>query len=227
MGTERTPLQKLLLLVIAGLILAILAVGVDILVQQSTLAGKTTSIEERAQRVERLAEGSPTPDPLVTPTPDPTKVAVSPPIQIEIPNISVFAEVVPVGINEQKQMEVPADARKVGWYSLGIQPGEIGGSIMTAHYDTTTGKPAIFYNLRRLNPGDLIYVKMENQEELLFQVQDVVSHPVRTFPTELIYGDIADKQLILITCDGVWNPIDRDYSKRLVVFATLWKNNTL
>lgn len=224
---ERTLFQKLLLLVNVALILAILAVGVDILVQQSTLSGNKSTIEERTQRVERLFEASPSPSPLVTPTPDPTKVAVSPPVNIEIPNISVFAEVVPVGVDEKQQMEVPKDARKVGWYSFGVQPGEAGGSIMTAHYDTTTGKPGIFYNLRRLNSGDLIYVRMENQEELLFQVQDVVSHPVRTFPTELIYGDIPDKQLILITCDGVWNPIDKDYSKRLVVFATLWKNNTL
>ncbi len=227
MGTQRTPFQKLLLLVNVALVMAILATGVDILVQQSTLSGKKNTIAERTARVARLAEVTPSPSPLTTPTPDPTKVEVSPPAKIEIPNLGLFADVVPVGVDAQNVMEVPKDTKQVGWYSLGKKPGELGGAIMTAHYDTTTGKPAIFYNLRRLNPGDLIYVKMENQEELLFQVQDVVSHPTKTFPTDLIYGDIADKQLILITCDGVWNPLDKSYAKRLVVFATLWKNNTL
>lgn len=230
MHSQRTPFQRFLIMLNVTLVLLILAIGSDILVQQNVRTvrkiGRSIEIDESEPR--RIDEEVGTPFSLLpTATPPFRMVPVQKPVTIEIPSIQLFADIVNVGVTPTNVMEVPEDTRKVGWYSLGIRPGETGGAILTAHYDTPTGKPAIFYNLNALNPGDIIYLKMENQEELLFQVQEVLSAPVKTFPTDLIYGKIDDKKLILITCDGVWNPIEKSYSKRLAVFATLWENKTL
>lgn len=223
---QRTPLQKLLVVLNLTLVLLILAVGVDLLVAQNNLTGRKNSISERRSRIKQqevLAEVTPSP----TPTPLFPLINAAKPVSIEIPTIGLNASVLDVGVNAKNEIDVPEDATKVGWYQNGPKPGEIGGSILTAHYDTPSGKPAIFYNLRAVNRGDLIFVKMENDKELLFQVQDVISEPLKTFPTDLVFGRYDTKELILITCDGVWNPLEKTYSKRLVVFATLWQNNTL
>lgn len=216
-------MQKALFALNFVLVLAILAAGLDILVEQSTLTRRVSTVAQRIERLEQIETSTPAPtlDPAI-PRIEPTR-----PSQIEIPSIGVFANVIDVGVTPDNAMDVPEDTSTVGWYKHGKKPGEVGGAIMTAHYDTPTGKPAIFNSLRNVKEGDLIFVRMENGEEIFFQVQDLISEPTATFPTELIYGDIEDKQLILITCDGVWNPIERSYSKRLVVFATLWENRTV
>lgn len=222
---QRTPLQKILIVFNLLLVFLIIAVGLDVLVAQNNRsAAETSTTAEKAIEKIEIAQNTPAPTPII---PIEQRIQTTPPNNIEIPSIGLNAKVVNVGVTADNTMEVPHDATQVGWYELGIKPGDTGGAIMTAHYDTTTGKQAVFYNLRKLKPGDIIYVKMEDGKELLFQVTDLLSEPVKSFPTELIFGNFPDKKLILITCDGVWNPIEKNYSKRLVVYATLWENNTL
>lgn len=222
---RRTPFQRLLIFFNLLLVFLIIAIGLDVLVLQNNRSESETSttLEEKIQRVE-IAKTTPIPTPIV---PEEERIRTTPPNKIEIPSIDINANVVAVGVDKDNTMEVPHNAAEVGWYSYGVKPGDIGAAILTAHYDSTSGRPAVFYNLRKLKPGDNIFIKMEDNQELLFQVTDVVSHPVRGFPSDLIFGQYPGKELILITCDGVWNPIEKNYSKRLVVFATLWENKTL
>lgn len=229
MLADRTPVQKFLLALNLTLVLLILATGADLLVALNNLTGRKNTISQRRERIEQISQNQAPPG--ATPTPSPTPpfalIPVDRPTKIEIPSIGLFAEVTDVGLEEDNSIEVPDNANHVGWYQYGVKPGEIGGAILTAHYDTPSGKPAVFYNLRSVNRGDLVFIRMDGGEELLFQVTDVLSEPVKTFPTDLVFGKFDTKELMLITCDGVWNPIDKSYSKRLVVFATLWQNRTL
>ncbi len=229
MLANRTPVQKFLLVLNLTLVLLILANGADLLVALNNLTGRKNTIAQRRERVQQTSTDTLPPDATPSPTPTPLfpLIPVNKPVNIEIPTIGLFADVIDVGLGSDNAIEVPSDASKVGWYYQGVKPGELGGAILTAHYDTPSGKPAIFYNLRSVNRGDLIFVRMEGGEELLFQVQDVLSEPVKTFPVDLVFGKFDTKELMLITCDGVWNPIEKSYSKRLVVFATLWQNRTL
>lgn len=230
MLAKRTPVQKLLLAVNLTLVLMIVAVGTDVLVSIHTLTGRKNTIAQRRERIAQISSdqiATTGARPVPTPTPPFELIPVDQPTNIEIPSIGLFADVVDVGLEADNSIEVPDNANHVGWYKYGVMPGQIGGAILTAHYDTPSGKPAIFYNLRAANRGDLVFVRMASGEELLFQVTDVLSEPVKTFPTDLVFGKFDTKELMLITCDGVWNPIERSYSKRLVVFATLWQNKTL
>lgn len=222
---KRTPFQKLLIVFNLLLVFLIISVGLDILVGQNT-ESKSDATLTTDQAITQIENAHETPIPTQY-LPVEQRIETRPPAHIEVPSIELNADVVSVGIAEDQSMEVPHDARQVGWYSLGVKPGETGGAIMTAHYDTTTGKPAVFYNLRKMKKGDIIYVTMQDRQELLFQVTDILSEPVKGFPTELLFGNFPDKKLILITCDGIWNPLEKNYSKRLVVYATLWENKTL
>lgn len=227
---NRTPFQKFLMVFNLVLVLAILAIGVDILVMQNqrSLSGVTTSTEEKIRELEAQA-GQPTPTPILEAV---DRIKAQPPVHIEVPSIGINAPVVEVGISSgtdgSQTIEVPKNANEVGWYTYSPRPGEQGGAILTAHYDSASGKQAVFYNLRDLIPGDIIYIKMTDEEELLFQVNDVTSQPFDDASLQsLVFGNFPGKELIMITCDGVWDPVARNYSKRLVVFATLWENRTL
>ena len=227
---NRTIFQKFLIALNTLLVLVILSIGVDILVMQNRRSDLqvTTTTEEKIKELEAQV-AQPTPTPIIDPI---NRIKALPPSHIEIPSIGVNTAVVEVGVTKNtdgsQTIEVPKNASEVGWYTYSPRPGETGGAILTAHYDTTSGRPAVFYNLRKLTPGDIIYIKMTDSEELLFQVNDVTSQPFDDQGLKsLVLGSFPGKELILITCDGVWDPVARNYGKRLVVFATLWENKTL
>lgn len=163
----------------------------------------------------------PTPSP--TPTPQP-KIS---PLSLDIPALEINANIVSVGITENQNMDVPSDTSTVGWYVYGSRPGEEGSVILTAHYDTPTGKPALFYNLQDLKTGDQIKILDSNQVIHAYQVQEVNSYPLDTPPLDLIYNQTGENKLILITCDGIFNPRTQLYSKRLVVTAKPWQNKAI
>jgi len=157
-------------------------------------------------------------------TPKPPSIIYGKPVQLVIEKLSIDTEVEEVGVvPETNQMDVPKDANKAGWYNKRPYPGEDGSSVITAHYDSTTGAPGIFYNLKKLEAGDNLYLINENGFRIDYVVREVKSVPVSTFPKDLIYSDKGYSQLSLITCAGIWNPLTRDYSNRLVVVATLKK----
>lgn len=117
-------------------------------------------------------------------------------------------------------MDVPSDDAKVGWYSLGTNPGAPGRAVLSGHVDNKTG-PAVFYNLRKLSAGDLVKVTGANGEELTFKVDRSESYPYDEAPVDEIFGVSATPQLILITCTGKYNRSKSTHEQRLVVYATI------
>lgn len=157
-----------------------------------------------------------TPSPTITPTPIPLSV----PIKIHIPALSIEASVVKVGYNLAKnQVGIPKNALEVGWYDLSPTPGAVGTSILSAHYDTATGRPGIFYNLGKLKPEDELFIINEDGDKLKYIVTLATSFPLDTFPKDLIYGEKDGSNISLITCSGVWDPAKQSYTHRLLVLA--------
>ncbi len=154
--------------------------------------------------------------------PSPTPIPVSKPVQLVIEKIGIDAEVIEVGLVQgTNTMDVPKDGFKAGWYNQGPMPGEEGSSVITAHYDTPTGAPALFYKLKTIEKGDEFFIVDEKGKKIEYVVQQAKNIPVSTFPKDLIYKDKGFSQISLITCSGIWNPLSRDYSSRYVVIATL------
>lgn len=153
------------------------------------------------------------------PTPKPTPGLA--PATLIIPKLEIQAAIEHVGLTETENMDVPKNAANVAWYMYGKKPGEEGNSVIAGHYDTPSGRPAIFYNLRSLEVGDEIEIISENAVKSKFEVTDKASIPFDKFPSEEVFRTKSGKNLNLITCGGVWDIKRRTYSERIVVYTRL------
>ena len=157
--------------------------------------------------------------PVVSPMPTPD-VSVEPGT-IEIPALQLRTQVEWVGQDELGRMDVPTLDENVAWYQLGPQPGQLGNAVMAGHYDSRDGRPAVFYELNTLKPGDEIKVTGQNQPTLTFVVTRVATYEDATFPLEEVVGVTSGSHLNLITCAGRFDRQAQNYSDRLVVYSQL------
>lgn len=148
----------------------------------------------------------------------PTRVAE--PVAVEIPTISVTADLVDLGLNDDRTLEVPSAFDVAGWYTGRPPPGAIGPAIIVGHVDSRDG-PAVFHRLRELAPGDRVLVHRADASTARFTVDRVEQHPKDDFPTQAVYGPTDDSTLRLITCGGPFDRNRSSYDDNIVVFATV------
>ncbi len=157
-----------------------------------------------------------------SPTPIPTSETVFyRPVTLRIPKLNIETHVEEVGQDKKGNMDVPKKAENVGWYSLGVMPGQKGNAVIAGHLDTQTGAPAVFYKLSTLEPGDTIEVVDIYNNTLVFTVQKKEAYPTDDFPLQTVFGESSAPMLNLITCDGTFNQSRKLYSQRLVIFSKL------
>lgn len=148
------------------------------------------------------------------------KGVVGKPRSISIPKINVATVFEPVGLDKDRNMDVPKDGKKVGWYALGAKPGGSGNAVVSGHLDAAFG-PAIFWKLKQLTKGDEIVVTDENNKTFTYIVKDKVNYPYNQFPLQDVFGKTSSSRLNLITCSGSYNRLTKNYSQRLVVYTEL------
>jgi len=158
--------------------------------------------------------------PAVVPTKD------APPVSIRIPAIKVSADVINLGLNEDKTVEVPENPAEVGWYRKGPKPGQFGSAVMLGHLDSKTG-PAVFYKLKGLKPGQKITVRRADDSVGHFEVLKVATYKNEDFPASKVYGGSADwPALNLVTCGGEYDRKAGGYQSNVVVYAEYERGNT-
>ncbi len=143
----------------------------------------------------------------------------SAPRRLRIPALQVDAPVIGVGLTADGAMETPKKADEVGWFALGVSPGEAGNAVITGHLDTPITSQAVFADLRRARIGDRIDVETASGNIITFHVTAVESYPVDAVPMQRIFGGSSGSHLHLITCDGEWLREKRTYGRRLVVYG--------
>jgi sortase (surface protein transpeptidase) len=171
-------------------------------------AETTTPPTERAGATPQADAPSP-PTAAVTDAPDPQNLTV--------PELDVSSSLVPLGLTEEGQHEVPplSEPGQAGWYKLGPEPGEIGAAIILGHVNGN-GQPGVFANLDDLAVGDEIIV-----DELEFQVYAVDRVPKDDFPAETVYGGTTSPEVLLITCGGAFDSSSGNYVDNIIVSATI------
>lgn len=145
---------------------------------------------------------------------------VADPVRVEVPTIGVVSDLVELGLNEDRTMEVPSDFDRAGWFTGRPPPGAVGPAVIVGHVDSRDG-PAVFYRLRDLAPGDEILVHRADASTARFAIDRVEQYPKDDFPTEAVYGPTDDAALRLITCGGSFDRQRSSYDDNVVVFATL------
>lgn len=165
----------------------------------------------------------PTP-PISTATsiPEPTAVStpaaarsLGRPVRLVIPSIHLDTPVDPTGIQD--------GVYQVPWWNVGWQEdsallGEPGNTVLNGHVLTIdAGK--VFYHLKELQQGDLVYVYSHG-----YRTTWVVdsSRKVSSSSTAFI-APTEDTRLTLYTCDGSFDWKTRTYSDYRVVIAHLLK----
>ncbi|MBM7578280.1 class F sortase [Jeotgalibacillus terrae] len=142
------------------------------------------------------------------------------PNRVTIPAIGVDAVVNPYGLDESGGMAVPDNGDEVAWFEPGFKPGQRGNAVLAGHVDSEKA-PAVFWDLKKLNPGDEITVTDSNGETLVFVVKDSVAYDTGEAPIEEIFGSSSEKGLNLITCTGYFDRGNGGYVERLVVYTEL------
>ncbi|MGH3022960.1 MAG: class F sortase [Gaiellaceae bacterium] len=138
------------------------------------------------------------------------------PRALAVPALDIRAPVVPVGVDKD-QVEIPEDARTVGWYRHGSSPGQPGSAVLVGHvdYDGTRG---VFYRLRELEPGAVVRVGFSGRERR-FRVVARRSFPKGRLPARLVFAKRGRPYLTLVTCGGDYDRSAREYASNVVVFA--------
>jgi sortase (surface protein transpeptidase) len=146
------------------------------------------------------------------------------PQRIDIPGLGVQAPVVARGLDQDGAIEAPPydQAGVVGWYAAGVKPGAAGAALMVGHVDTET-RPAVFYKLSALKPGETVRVIRDDGRVAEFTVEDVQVVAREHFDATRAYGvrDRGRAELRLVTCGGTFDRASRSYTANVIVSAYL------
>lgn len=213
-------------------------------VRSSTAEAALPGAGLRAAGVDAPAAAEPVPGPATAPAPDAPPVAatapssapatpkpksakpevrvvakpVALPVILRIPDLEMETRLVGLRLDKEGSLEVPEDPDTAGWWTQGPVPGNTGASVIVGHVDSEQG-PAIFADLRLLEPGDIVEVDRSDNSVVKWKVDGVETYSKDEFPTKRVY-ETDRKQLRLITCTGAFDEDVQHYTDNLVVYAS-------
>ena len=154
--------------------------------------------------------------------PTPTAVG-SLPTRICIPAIGVNADIIQLGLNADRTVQVPmlSQVADAGWYKYSPEPGLDGPTIILGHIDSAQYGKGVFFDLGRLKSDDLINVARADGSVATFRIQRVAEYPKTAFPTQTVYGDTPGATIRLITCGGRFDASTGSYLDNIVAYGDL------
>ncbi len=207
--------------VMFGVALALLSALTWLTTKLAPEAGDVASIESR------LAAGPATTSPTtIGPDNSVPRFSVggqtarpSQPVGIRIPDIDKVAPVLAMGVEPNGEMEIPSNVDDVAWYKFGPSPGQPGSAVLAGHVDLESQGPGVFYELRLLEPGALIFVDYDDGSTRAFRVSARQTYLKNELPLDLIFSNQDEPILTLITCGGDFNQSVGSYDSNVVVYA--------
>lgn len=141
------------------------------------------------------------------------------PVRLKIPSISLDVSVEHVGVTQSGEMDTPKHIEDVGWFDLGVVPGEIGSAVIDGHYGWKNNRPVAFENLSKVKIGETISVENDKGVITTFLVRAIKQYDVEADTAGIFTSNDGKSHLNLITCTGIWDNIEKRYANRLVVFT--------
>ena len=151
------------------------------------------------------------------------KVPADNPKYIEAPAIKLDKSIVlPLGLLPTNEIATPNNIYEAGWYTGSAKPGQSGATFIYAHVSSWTAK-GLFYGLKYLKPGDLIYVTKGDNSVLTYQVIATMKYPYNKVDMNKVLSPInkVASGLNLMTCTGNVMPNTSEFDQRLVIFTSL------
>jgi len=211
------------------LMLAAVLLVASIIMLTAGLAGLLLAKESEPAVVHRGTldpprNGLDTPTATPVPTPPPSSAPV---VRMIIDKIGLDGQVVTMGLDENHVPLVPDNPDDIVWYDFSTRPGWGSNAVFSGHVDwTVNGVPVtgVFYNLRKVEVGDIIKVRLEDGTEYQYKVfgNDALAYDD---PEALkVMGATPTEMLTIITCGGAWvpqwgDPLGGNYTHRQIVRA--------
>ncbi|MEX1287100.1 MAG: class F sortase [Acidimicrobiia bacterium] len=146
-------------------------------------------------------------------------IEMSDPVRIRVGGIEAEAPVIPVGVEDDGQMEIPRDVDEIGWYSFGPAPGEGGSAVLSGHVSGGSQGRGVFYDLKRVELGDEVEIDHADGTTTRYRVVAVETIDKGELPTDRIFARDGDPKLTLITCGGSFSRSLNSYDSNIVVVA--------
>lgn len=178
--------------------------------------GLATPTAEASPTAEATPDGEGTPGGGAAPAPAPVGEL---PGRLVIPSIGVNAPIVTLSVDGKGVMQSPSTPTDVGWYDFTARPGSASNAVFSAHVDYRNYGPAVFWDLRHLEPEDIVEVHGRDGNVYRYEVVSSIAYPAGEAPVSEIVGATERETVTLITCEGTFNNEVRQYSHRLVVQA--------
>ena len=148
-------------------------------------------------------------------------VAPNLPKYITISKIGIHARIIGQGLDKSGALKAPGNVHDAGWYQSSSKPGENGAILLDGHVSGPTQR-GVFYDAKKLVPGDKIQIERGDGKMYSYTVQKTITKPVsQTNMADALVSINSNKPgLNLMTCTGKYNTSTGKYEDRLTVFAT-------
>lgn len=140
------------------------------------------------------------------------------PLSLSIPALGVEAPIVALGVDGEGRMDIPRDVDEVGWYRFGPTPGDDGSAVLSAHVDSRSQGPGVFFRLGTLRPGDVVELESADGPQT-WVVRAVETIDKDELPLDRIFARAGEPVLTLITCGGSFSRSLSSYDANVVVVA--------
>ncbi|GIF23927.1 sortase (surface protein transpeptidase) [Actinoplanes tereljensis] len=185
-----------------------------------TVIGVTAVVRGTPDQPPLSAASTPPDSDPVAPLTSGPLMSTSTPTRVVIPALGVDVPLAALGLQADGAMQVPTDAKTVGWYTGAPTPGALGPAVLAGHVDYRK-KPGTFHRLTDLKAGDSINVDRQDGSMAMFSVVKVERYAKNKFPADAVYGAINRAGLRLITCGGNFDSAAGHYEDNIVVYADL------
>ncbi|MGZ0712529.1 class F sortase (plasmid) [Coraliomargarita sp. W4R53] len=147
--------------------------------------------------------------------------AVVAPLRLEIDAIGVNMPIVPVGVDQNSQMELPVDPAIGGWYRFGADAAvDAGNMVLAAHVDAPDYPIGPLADLREVREGETVTVTNDAGDAVDYLVESVTYYPKTELPTDEIFSRDGEPALVIITCGGPFDSSSGHYRDNVVAVAT-------
>lgn len=141
------------------------------------------------------------------------------PVRVRAEAIGLDAPIDPVALEGDGTMEIPDAVDRIGWYAPGVRPGQAGSAVLAGHVDSRTEGQGALFELRRLEPGDVLHLTDDDGAVQRFDVVARSTHPRDALPIDELFRWEGPRQLQIITCGGAFDPARGGYADNVVITA--------
>jgi len=172
-----------------------------------TVAAATSSVKPAAKVVSQYT----------VPATDPRYIAIS---SIGVGNTPVEE----LGLLKDGSIATPNNIYETGWYGGSAKPGQPGAMFIYGHVSSWTAD-GVFYNLKKLVPGDTVTVTRGDNQQFTYKVITSKVYPYNNVDMKAVLSPVQASipGLNLMTCTGKVISGTSEFNERLVVFTSLVK----